>query len=456
MARMFKFDSSFNGAIRMFLARFRLPGEAQKIDRILEAFAEAFFEANEGTAGFSSASTAHILAFSVIMLNVDSHNPNIAKKNKMTKEQFIRNNRGIDDGKDLPKETLEAIFDDITKNEILTTVDRDDDGNLFSNPGKEGWMDKMGGHVGAGLLGQWRSRYFILSGGLLYYFKEQNDCDPIGFIMLNDVTAESATGSKAIAVTPGAVVAATSAGSGEAVSAEQQPWNTDTSNLSLHLVPARKAGQLESLTGSKRGSSIGSRGSLLDRLPPVDSAKAVRCAGMHVTFQGSSLGVSLRSRGPFQCPVVESAKSGLPLVKGDVLVAINGKKVIDLPNPMGTSITMIRDYLARERDAPMVLSFVSESTETLVRQQLPGAEGDAGGRSQTSAVVFQDAMGGSAAYLHITPTFGGKIKSVKYNAARHLGEISWPLHPTCTYSHQPLHLYPSFQSLGSTTVSAFA
>lgn len=37
---------------------------------------------------------------------------------QMTKADFIRNNRGIDDGKDLPEEYLGAIYDQIVKNEI--------------------------------------------------------------------------------------------------------------------------------------------------------------------------------------------------------------------------------------------------------------------------------------------------------------------------------------------------
>ena len=140
----------FTNAIRSFLTRFRLPGEAQKIDRILEAFAESYFEAtfarkeeygessgvkkkgrwhflrrrrsqstngratgspDGGTEGVAerennevqsadeakclewvpaSASTLHVLAFSTIMLNTDAHNPAMAKRDKMTREQFIR------------------------------------------------------------------------------------------------------------------------------------------------------------------------------------------------------------------------------------------------------------------------------------------------------------------------------------------------------------------------------
>ena len=37
---------------------------------------------------------------------------------KMSKTDFIRNNRGIDDGKDLPEEYLGALYDQIVKNEI--------------------------------------------------------------------------------------------------------------------------------------------------------------------------------------------------------------------------------------------------------------------------------------------------------------------------------------------------
>ena len=45
-----------------------------------------------------------MLSFSVIMLNTDAHNPGV--KNKMTRDGFLRNNRGIDDGQDLDGEML--------------------------------------------------------------------------------------------------------------------------------------------------------------------------------------------------------------------------------------------------------------------------------------------------------------------------------------------------------------
>lgn len=101
-------------SLRHFLTNggFRLPGEAQKIERMVEAFAQCYWE--DSPASFSSADTAMIIAYSIIMLNTDLHNPQV-KKNKMSKEQFVKNNRGIDNGKDLPKRFLEEIYEDIAQ-----------------------------------------------------------------------------------------------------------------------------------------------------------------------------------------------------------------------------------------------------------------------------------------------------------------------------------------------------
>ena len=65
-------------ACRMFLNGFRLPGEAQKIDRLMEKFAERFVNCNPDA--FKSADVAYVLAYSVIMLNTDAHNPQVKAK----------------------------------------------------------------------------------------------------------------------------------------------------------------------------------------------------------------------------------------------------------------------------------------------------------------------------------------------------------------------------------------
>eukprot|EP00002_Diphylleia_rotans_P014604 TRINITY_DN2845_c0_g1_i8.p1 TRINITY_DN2845_c0_g1~~TRINITY_DN2845_c0_g1_i8.p1 ORF type:complete len:1462 (-),score=322.47 TRINITY_DN2845_c0_g1_i8:108-4493(-) len=105
---------AFEAALRLFLESFRLPGEAQKIDRIMEKFSDHYHGQCPGY--FASSSTAFVLAFAVIMLNTDHHS--IMVKKKMTQEQFLRNVSGINDGADLPRDQLVAIFESITKNEI--------------------------------------------------------------------------------------------------------------------------------------------------------------------------------------------------------------------------------------------------------------------------------------------------------------------------------------------------
>lgn len=57
-----------------------------------------------------------MLAYSVILLNTDAHNPQIKKR--MSKADFLKNNRGINDNSDLPEEFLSSIYDEIVTNEI--------------------------------------------------------------------------------------------------------------------------------------------------------------------------------------------------------------------------------------------------------------------------------------------------------------------------------------------------
>ena len=79
MVSLANVDGSGVLACRLFLTGFRLPGEAQKIDRLMEKFAEQYLSCNPEA--FKTADVAYVLAYSVIMLNTDAHNPQV--KNKM-------------------------------------------------------------------------------------------------------------------------------------------------------------------------------------------------------------------------------------------------------------------------------------------------------------------------------------------------------------------------------------
>ncbi len=106
-------------SLRAFLSGFRLPGEAQKIDRILEKFASRYCEQNPTT--FESADTAFILSFAIIMLNTDLHNPGIKPERKMTLESFLKTCKRATT--ELSDETLGNIFQRIKTDEITLKED---------------------------------------------------------------------------------------------------------------------------------------------------------------------------------------------------------------------------------------------------------------------------------------------------------------------------------------------
>ena len=53
----------------------------------MEMFAQRYFSQNPGSI-FANQDTCYVLAFAVIMLNTDLHNPAIKKEKKMTKQQW--------------------------------------------------------------------------------------------------------------------------------------------------------------------------------------------------------------------------------------------------------------------------------------------------------------------------------------------------------------------------------
>ncbi|XP_068178505.1 cytohesin 4b isoform X1 [Antennarius striatus] len=172
-------DLNLVQALRQFLWSFRLPGEAQKIDRMMEAFATRYCDCNAEV--FQSADTCYILSFAIIMLNTSLHNPCV--KDKTTLERFISMNRGINSGENLPDELLEKLFESIRNEPFKIPLD---DGNdlthTFFNPDREGWLLKLGGRVKT-----WKRRWFILTDNCLYYFEFTTDKEPRGIIPLENL-----------------------------------------------------------------------------------------------------------------------------------------------------------------------------------------------------------------------------------------------------------------------------
>ncbi|TEA42604.1 hypothetical protein DBR06_SOUSAS1610099, partial [Sousa chinensis] len=111
-------------ALRKFQAHIRVQGEAQKVERLIEAFSQRYCICNPGVVRqFRNPDTIFILAFAIILLNTDMYSPNVKPERKMKLEDFVKNLRGVDDGEDIPREMLIGIYERIRKRELETNED---------------------------------------------------------------------------------------------------------------------------------------------------------------------------------------------------------------------------------------------------------------------------------------------------------------------------------------------
>lgn len=108
------------------------------------------------------------------MLNTDAYNPQV--KSRMTKADFIKNNRGINDHDDLPEALLSDIFDDIVSNEIRMK-DEIEIGPNVSGPG----LANVLANVGRDLQ---KEAYVMQSNGMATK-TEVSHCQPSEFLSLN-------------------------------------------------------------------------------------------------------------------------------------------------------------------------------------------------------------------------------------------------------------------------------
>jgi len=106
-------------ALRKFQTYFRMPGEAQKIEKIIEVFSHRYCHCNRDVvARLRNLDTVFILAFAIIMLNTDLHTPNMKPEHRMKMNDFIKNLRGVDNCEDIDRIMLVGIYERIKANEF--------------------------------------------------------------------------------------------------------------------------------------------------------------------------------------------------------------------------------------------------------------------------------------------------------------------------------------------------
>ena len=116
---------TLDDGLRVLLGYFILPGEGQKIDRIMQIFASKFVKDNPTS--YNSASAAYTLSYLLIMLQTDAHSQNIKEKDRMKLHAFIKLARGINDGENLPEDELTGYYERILETPlgIHTAAEKD-------------------------------------------------------------------------------------------------------------------------------------------------------------------------------------------------------------------------------------------------------------------------------------------------------------------------------------------
>ncbi|CAL8069098.1 unnamed protein product [Calicophoron daubneyi] len=156
-------DQDFLGALRNFLLSFQLPGESQKIDRILTSFAERYVEQNPTV--FKSPHEAYVLSYAVILLNTTLHNANAKSQNLGLAEEktFVKTMLDFDDQTALPEDLVRKIYHEIKAEPLRAASDDGLDG-FTQNGIMKGWLMKLGGRVKS-----WKRRWFVLTDDSLIY-----------------------------------------------------------------------------------------------------------------------------------------------------------------------------------------------------------------------------------------------------------------------------------------------
>jgi len=132
---MEEFDFSgqrIDKALRQLLDYVKVPGEAQKIEKIMEVFGKRFNKCNPSFASKLKCQESIVtLAFAIMLLNTDLHTTNLKADRKMLEKEFMNNLKQADDGNDFDHKLLKSVYKGIKKQPFSSGLDHVAQTNLL-------------------------------------------------------------------------------------------------------------------------------------------------------------------------------------------------------------------------------------------------------------------------------------------------------------------------------------
>lgn len=103
-------------SIRLFLSAFRIIGEGQVVDRLMDEFSQAFYNSHPNS-NFYDAASVHVLSVGWLMLHTSLHNENVT--NKETLPGFISLLKGANNHEDFDSQFLTSLFNSVKRSPIV-------------------------------------------------------------------------------------------------------------------------------------------------------------------------------------------------------------------------------------------------------------------------------------------------------------------------------------------------
>lgn len=108
-------DLTIDQSIRLFLSSFRIVGEGQIVDRLLDMFSIAFYESHKDSF-FHDAASVHLFSVAWLMLHTSMHNKNVVKKDTLT--DFLSLLKGQNNNDDYDTQFLTDIYNSVKRCKI--------------------------------------------------------------------------------------------------------------------------------------------------------------------------------------------------------------------------------------------------------------------------------------------------------------------------------------------------
>ena len=117
-------------ALRQLLTYVKVPGEAQKIEKIMEVFGKRYNKCNPSFANkLRTSDSVLTLAFAIMLLNTDLHKTD----KKVSEKEFVASLKAADDGKDFESKLLRSIFKGVKKEAFSAGIDHVAQANLLQS-----------------------------------------------------------------------------------------------------------------------------------------------------------------------------------------------------------------------------------------------------------------------------------------------------------------------------------